>query len=126
MREVVKRADRVAERVRAELMDMLLRGVVRDPRAKDVVISAVRVTDDLGIARVYIRLLDSADEKRREAAVEAMSSAAGYIRRQLGPRLATKKTPALEFFWDDVIDAGLRIEEVLHELNADGEGGEAP
>ena len=47
-----RRADRVSERIRSELMEILLRGGMRDPAAKDVVISAVRMTDDLSIARV--------------------------------------------------------------------------
>jgi ribosome-binding factor A len=43
-----KRSVRVAERVRAEVMELLLRGAIRDPRVKDVLVSEVRVTDDLG------------------------------------------------------------------------------
>ena len=53
-----RRADRVSERIRSELMELMLRGSVRDPAAKDVVVSAVRMTDDLSIARVYVRVLE--------------------------------------------------------------------
>ena len=47
-------------------MDLLLRGSVRDPAAKDVVVSAVRMTDDLSIARVYVRVLEEIDADRQE------------------------------------------------------------
>ena len=51
-----RRADRVAERLRAELSELLLRGRVRDPGAKDVVVSAVRVTDDVSLG-FFLRFL---------------------------------------------------------------------
>ena len=43
-------------------MELMLRGSVRDPAAKDVVVSAVRMTDDLSIARVYVRVLEEIGE----------------------------------------------------------------
>ena len=112
-----RRADRVAERIRSELMDLLLRGSVRDPAAKDVVVSAVRVTDDLSIARVYVRVLDEIGADRQESVVEALRRATGFLRRELGHRLQLRHVPALEFFWDDVVDSALRIESILDEIS---------
>ncbi|MBC7173820.1 MAG: ribosome-binding factor A, partial [Polyangiaceae bacterium] len=57
-REEVKRSVRVAERIRAELMEMILRGDVHDPGIDGVLVSAVRVSDDLGYARIYLRRLE--------------------------------------------------------------------
>jgi ribosome-binding factor A len=112
-----RRADRVAERIRSELMDLLLRGSVRDPAAKDVVVSAVRVTDDLSIARVYVRVLEEIDADRQDAVVEALRRASGFLRRELGQRLQLRHVPSLEFFWDDVVDSALRIESILDEIS---------
>ena len=112
-----RRADRVAERIRSELMDLLLRGSVRDPAAKDVVVSAVRMTDDLSIARVYVRVLEEIDAKRQEAVVEALARANGFLRRELGHRLQLRHVPALQFYWDDVVDSALRIESILDEIS---------
>jgi ribosome-binding factor A len=114
-----RRADRVAERIRSELMDLLLRGAVHEPAAKDVVVSAVRVTDDLGIARVYVRVLDEIGPERQEDVVNALARASGFIRRELGHRLQLRYVPTLEFFWDDVVDSALRIESILGELRTD-------
>ena len=111
-----KRSLRVAERVRAELMDLLLRGAIRDPRAQDLVISSVRVTDDLGMARVYIRSMHDVGEDKAIEIVEVMGKAAGFLRRELGQRLQLRYVPSLEFFWDDVVDSGIRIESILDEL----------
>ena len=112
-----RRADRVAERIRSELMDLLLRGSVRDPAAKDVVVSAVRVTDDLSIARVYVRVLEEIGPERQEKVVDALERATGFLRRELGHRLQLRHVPSLEFYWDDVVDSALRIESILDEIS---------
>jgi bifunctional oligoribonuclease and PAP phosphatase NrnA len=112
-----KRSVRVAERVRAELMDVLLRGEVRDPEARDVFVSEVRVTDDLSQARVYVRLLDpDAGSKRRERAVRAMEKASGFLRRRIAARMEIKRVPELRFHWDEVVDEAARIEGLLAEV----------
>lgn len=114
-----RRADRVAERIRSELMDLLLRGAVHEPAAKDVVVSAVRVTDDLSIARVYVRVLEEIGPDRQDVVVSALDRARGFIRRELGHRLQLRHVPSLEFFWDEVVDSGIRIESILDEIRDD-------
>lgn len=118
-----RRADRVAERIRSELMELLLRGSVRDPAARDVVVSAVRMTDDLSIARVYVRVLEEIEAERQEAVVEALRRASGFLRREIGQRLQLRHVPTLEFFWDDVVDSALRIESILDEIREDPDSG---
>ena len=111
-----KRSSRVAERVRSELTDMFIRGQVRDPRVANIVVSAVRVSDDLGTARIYVRTLQEVDADAADGVVEALQGATGFIRRELGQRLGLRYVPALKFFWDDVVDAGQRIESLLQEI----------
>ena len=120
-----KRSVRVAELVRAEVMELLLRGAIRDPRVRDVLVSEVRVTDDLGHARVYVRTLLPSDEKRRVEVVKGLDHAAGFIRREVGAKLGLRYTPAFQFFWDSVMDSALQIESVLAEIRADSEVAEA-
>jgi len=107
-------------------MELLLRGSVRDPAAKDVVVSAVRMTDDLSIARVYVRVLEEIDADRQDTVVEALGRASGFLRREIGQRLGLRHVPKLEFYWDEVVDSGLRIESILDELreepDSDSEG----
>lgn len=118
-----RRADRVAERIRGELMELLLRGSVRDPAAKDVVVSAVWMTDDLSIARVYVRVLEEIGSDRQDAVVDALGRASGYLRREIGQRLQLRHVPSLEFYWDDVVDSALRIESILEELREEPDAG---
>ena len=118
-----RRADRVSERIRSELMDLMLRGSVRDPAAKDVVVSAVRMTDDLSIARVYVRVLEEIDTDRQEAVVAALGRASGFLRHEIGQRLQLRHVPKLEFYWDEVVDSALRIESILQEIREDPDDG---
>ena len=119
-----KRSTRVGESIRAELMNILLRGQVRDPGAKDVLVSAVRLSDDLRHARVYVRTLDEADEARRSRVVDAMNRAAGFLRRDIGNHLRLRHVPDLRFYWDDVVDTGLRMEGLLRDIEVAGTGDE--
>jgi ribosome-binding factor A len=125
-----RRAERVAERIRIELMDLLVRGVVRDPQAADCFVTAVRVSDDLRSARVWVRKLQgdggiapalrggamsSLDDAARERAVEALNRAAGFLRRELAPRLRLRHQPELRFVWDEGEERAARIEALLAE-----------
>ena len=118
----VSRSVRVAERIKAEIMDMMIRGAVKDPRARDAVVTEVRVTPDLRFARVYVRVLEEdVSERRRRQVVEALGRAGKFMRREMGRRLHLKQIPELRFEWDEVIDDALRVERVLDELQHERE-----
>ena len=111
-----RRAERVAERIKVELSELLVRGVVRDPSAADCYVTAVRVSDDLRNARIWVRMLRTdVSEAVQEQAVLALNRAAGFIRREIAPRLPLKHQPELRFVWDDAADNAARIEQLLAE-----------
>ena len=115
-----KRSTRVAESIRAELMDLMLGGAVRDPGAVGALVSNVVVSDDLRIAKVYVRVLDTdVDKARQRAVVRAFERASGFLRREIGARVRLKYTPELRFFWDDVFDEVQQIEALLSEVRED-------
>lgn len=116
-----RRPQRVAERIKAELMEVLLRDGLRDPAAKGCYVTAVVVTDDLRQARVYFRLLSSdITPAMRKGAEDALGGAAGFLRREIAPRLGLKYQPELRFFWDEGTDRASRIEELLSEIEREG------
>ena len=111
------RASKVGQRVREELMDMLLRGDVHDPAVVGCVVSAVTVTRDLSLARVYVRVLEvDPSVIRQKRVVRALERANGFLRRALAGRLKLRRAPELRFAWDDVADRGQRVDELLHEI----------
>lgn len=118
-----KRTDRVAEQLRAELMELVLRGEVRDPRASGVHVAGVLMTPDLRQAKVQVRLAHDAspDANKKREVVQALQHASGHLRRLLGPRLNLRYLPELRFFWDDGGDHSLRLHELLAEIGDEPE-----
>ena len=115
----VKRAVRVAERLREELA-VLVAQEVRDPRVAGVVVARVQMTDDLRSARVFFRLLTGGDAARREEAATGLASAAGMLRREVTRRLQLRSAPVLAFTYDAAQEKIERIEALLHEVREDG------
>jgi ribosome-binding factor A len=116
-----RRPERVAERIRSELMDLFVRGLVRDPAAADCCVTSVKMSDDLKIAKVYVRLLrGDVDAAMRARSIAGLKRAAPFIRRELSPRLELRYHPELRFYWDDEIDRATRIESLLSEIGREG------
>jgi ribosome-binding factor A len=112
-----KRSQKVAEQLRGELMNMLLAGEVHDPGVQRATISAVVMTDDLRLAKVYVRTLElDSSEKQRKSMIDALYRANGYLRREVAHRLQLRYAPELRFFYDESIDRGREIEAVLREI----------
>jgi ribosome-binding factor A len=114
-----KRSVKVGEAMRAELMNMLLMGEVHDPGVTNAVVSSVSVTDDLRLAKVYVRHLDvESTEASRKVLLDALYRARGFMRRELAHRLELRYAPDLRFFWDESIDRGREMESLLREIRA--------
>ena len=112
-----RRAVRIAERIREEMMGLLLRGAVRDPQVDGVYVSSVTISKDLRHARVYVRLTDGrGSERARRDAVKALGRAQGFLKRELAPLLELRHVPELHFYWDDQPDTASRIETLLAEI----------
>ncbi len=112
------RTDRTSEDIRRELTAILR--TVKDPRVTGLVsIVRVDVARDLGSARVYISSMDGLDAAKQ--AVKGLTSAAGYMRRQLGQALHLRCVPELRFVADDSIEYSAGIAKTLAELKKERE-----
>ena len=110
------RPERVAQRIKREAAD-ILETTLRDPRLSGMIsITDVEVTHDLSMARVYVSILEEGEA--RDRAMQALASAAGFVRRQLAPRLGLREVPELRFFLDTSIEQGARVEDILRRLAA--------
>ena len=108
------RSSRVADQLRAELAQLLVREV-RDPGIGFVTLTRVQVSPDLQSARVYYTSLG--DEARRRDTARAIDRAAPFLRRQIGSRLRLRRVPELMFIYDDSIAGQDRIEQLLREIH---------
>jgi len=103
---------RVDEAVRAVLSDVIAQDL-KDPRVGFVTVTAVKTSPDLRHARVYVSVLG--DEPVRAASLTGLQSAHGYLQRRVAAELRLKHTPSLVFKYDDSVDRGMRIGELLAE-----------
>ncbi len=87
---------------------------IKDPGIGFVTITEVKVSADLQHARVYYTTLGNEGARRDSA--RALDRAAPYIRRQLAQRLRLRRTPELQFFFDDSIERHDRLERILQEI----------
>jgi ribosome-binding factor A len=117
------RADRVGDQIRAEISDIIAREL-HDPGFGFLTITRVRVTSDLQVARVYYTTLGDAQARRNTE--RAFERAAPFIRRQLGRRLRLRRTPELQFLFDDSIEREDRVEQLLREIHDAGQTGAPP
>ena len=109
-----RRVDRIEEQLRIELSEILEREL-QDPRVHLVTVTHVKVSPDLGQARVYISVLGGADERKK--ALQGLRSAASFVRRSLSKRLHhLRKIPELAFDYDESLEKANRIEELLDQI----------
>jgi ribosome-binding factor A len=114
-----KRSEKVADLIREEISQILLREL-KDPRIGFVTITKVAVSDDLRVAKVYYSIFGGEQEK--EESYEGLESAKGYIKRELGRRVRLKYMPEVSFIFDDSLEYGEHIEELLRGVkDTDGE-----
>jgi len=112
---VSRRSERLADEIR-ELLAVLLRDEVKDPRIGFVTLTRVELTGDLGFARVFFGVLG--DEAQRKRSLEGLKQAAGFLRRQLSRRLRIYQVPELRFQYDTGLDATDRVARLLQETQA--------
>jgi ribosome-binding factor A len=104
------RMRRVDEAIR-QVIGEATSGELKDPRVGFVTVTDVRTSPDLSHARVYVSVLG--DEDGREATLQGLRSAHGYLQRRVASELALKRTPTLTFLYDDTTDRALRIDALI-------------
>ena len=108
------RPEKVAQLMRREIADILERKL-RDPRITSAVtVTDVEITPDLAFARVYVTILG--DEQARRSSLEGLQRATGFVRHELGGRLDLREVPELRFQYDDSLNRGARVDDLLRRI----------
>ena len=87
---------------------------VKDNLLKKIIITDCKVTNDLSFSKIYFRLLD---DTKKEETLKSLEKAAGYIRKELAERIDIRHVPELSFVYDDSIDYGKKIENIIEEIH---------
>ncbi|GAB4544563.1 MAG: ribosome-binding factor A [Anaerolineales bacterium] len=104
------RLQRIADRTRQELADLLLRDV-QDPRLRQIFITDVKIDRELAFADIYVSALEGTD--RAKEILAGLESAAGFFRRELSARVEVRSFPKLRFHWDPTPEHADHIEKIL-------------
>jgi ribosome-binding factor A len=106
------RMRRVDEAIRQVIGDALA-GELKDPRVGFVTVTDVRTSPDLSHARVFVSVLG--DEVQRRESLEGLNSAHGFLQRRIAGELSLKRTPTLQFSYDETSERAMRVERILRE-----------
>jgi ribosome-binding factor A len=107
------RSQRIADRIREELSEMLLQEV-SDPRLEGISVTDVTVDRELAYAEVYVSALEG--HIRWQEIKEGLEHAQGYLRRELSQRIELRVFPRLRFHWDATFERAERIEQLIASL----------
>ncbi len=105
--------DRIASSFVKEI-SYILANEVRDQDIRFVTVTDCHVTNDLSFAKVYVTVLD---EQKRDVTLKALNDAASYIRRLLADRVDIRHIPELTFVYDESIEYGQKIEEIIEDIH---------
>lgn len=107
------RDKKIAEEIRREV-SQILHFEMSDPRVMGVAVTGVKITSDLGLARVYFALPGA--EERKEAAWQGLKKSAGFVRHLLAERLRIKFIPQIEFFYDESLELEQKINSLFQKM----------
>lgn len=106
-----KRNDRLSGEMKKIISD-IIRTQVKDPRISDLMsVTDVKVDEDLKYAKVYISVYGDS-----QPTLEALQSAKGYIRREVGRNIKLRLTPELIFEKDDSIEKGIYMSNLINKV----------
>jgi ribosome-binding factor A len=113
---VSHRIERVNQLIRQEISD-LLRREVKDPRLSQfIAVTEVATSPDLKNAKVYISFIS--DEQQKQDALDALAGASNFFRKEMARTLRLRRIPELSFHWDNSIERGAHIMNLIDEVNS--------
>ncbi len=112
---------RVSSQMQKEL-SLILQRDIDDPRLGFITINEVDVTKDLAVAKVYVTVLN-VDEQGKRANVKLLNELAPVIRHELAKRMRLRHISELRFYYDDSFDTGMRVAELLSDVNKPAQEG---
>ena len=105
-----ERTRRVAEQIQRELA-VLIQQELKDPRLGMLTISAVQVSKDMSMAKVFITVFN--EEQDRAKTLEALQHASGFLQHELGRQMSLRIIPKLRFVYDESVVRGAELSALI-------------
>lgn len=110
----INRINRINEEVKKEISSIIRE--LKDPRIGEMTsVVAVDVTKDMRWCKVFISVLG--DAQKQDDTIKGLKSAAGFVRKEIGHRLALRYTPEFVFTLDHSIEHGAHINRILRDIS---------
>ena len=112
------RIERVNNLIRREISELLQRQV-KDPRLGNfVTVTEVSASSDLRYAKIFVSCIRS--EGQKQEMLNGLEAASGFLRNELARRLKLRRIPELSFQWDDSIERGTHLLELIDQVSNNG------
>ena len=96
-----------------EEISKIIHTEIKDKEVGFVTITDAKITNDLSFAKIYFTTLGT----DREKSLKALNKASSYIRTLLCDRVNIRKMPEIKFVYDESIEYGKKIEDIIERIN---------
>lgn len=111
------KTQRIASNIVKEI-SYILAYEVKDSDIRFVTVTDCKLSTDLSYAKIYVTVLD---DDKKESTMEALKEASGFIRKELAERVDIRHIPELEFIYDESIEYGKKIEDIIEKIHEEEE-----
>ena len=87
---------------------------LKDPRVRDVTVTAVEVSPDMRQAKIHVSVMG--DDTRQQLSLRGLQNAAGFLQSKVAKRIDTRYTPRLTFMLDLGVKRSLEISRILQRV----------
>ena len=98
-----------------EHISRILKTEIKDERINFVTVTAVKITNDLSFAKVYVTVLN---DKERDIILKQLNKASNFIERELSRRIDIRKMPDITFVYDESLEYAANIENIIERIEA--------
>ena len=110
------RAEKVSDLLKKEI-SLIITNEIKDPRLQNINITAVKVTDDIGIATVFYSIIgESIHKSDSKIDDKILKKFSGMIRSNLAKKIKIRRVPKILFRFDESIEYSENIEKLLRNL----------
>ena len=111
-----KRSDKVSDLLKKEI-SLIISSQIKDPRLRNINITAVKVSDDIGIATVFYTVIgESIQKTHSNIDSKILVKLSGMIRSNLAKKIKIRRIPKIKFRFDESIEYSENIEKLLKNL----------
>ena len=111
-----KRSDKVSDLLKKEI-SLIISSQIKDPRLRNINITAVKVSDDIGIATVFYTVIgESIQKTQSNIDSKILEKLSGMIRSNLANKIKIRRIPKIKFRFDESIEYSENIEQLLKNL----------